>query len=171
MVIWGLIVLGLISLQALSGRTGETGSKNSKNNSNITSGLTEAENLLPNRFTDENGLSRAENSTVITLAAEVVKIMEERGFKVGEVIVPKGQLREFDLVMNREETDLEAETPSDEGSSPAPSVTSIRLRCSTTRLAAATAADAIHVFDLWLDGGIVASEYIDIRTPMRAFYQ
>ena len=170
MVVWGLLVLGLVSLQAVAGSTGEASSKNGKNNQTPTSSTTEVENLLKDRFFDENGLSRAENREVITLAAEVVKIIEERGFRVEEVIVPKGYLREFDLIMEGEISGERADSldPADE---PPKALQAIRLRCSTTRLASATAADAIHVYDLWLDGEFIASQYIDIRTPRRAFYQ
>jgi hypothetical protein len=152
--IWGVVIIILLLLHDSYSGTGESAK------------VTEVEQgsnpvQLQFKFTDENGLGQEENREVMQLAAEVVRLVEERGFKVGEVIVPKGYLREFDLLMGRGEVTTDVmELPA-----------SIRLRCSTTRLASATAADAIHVFDLWLDGSIHASEYIDLRTPRRAFYQ
>lgn len=152
--IWCVVIIILLLLHDSYGSTGESAK---------TTGVEQGSNpvQLQFEFTDENGLGQEENREVIQLAAEVVRLVEERGFKVGEVIVPKGYLREFDLLMDRGETTADVvELPA-----------SIRLRCSTTRLASATAADAIHAFDLWLDGDIYASEYIDLRTPRRAFYQ
>ncbi|MCL2038473.1 hypothetical protein FWG86_01025 [Candidatus Saccharibacteria bacterium] len=159
--IWGLLMFGLVSLQ--SHRSSASGHTSPPNHLHSTSITTEVDSLLVGRFTDQNGLSRAENSAIIILAAEVVKIVEDRGFRVEEVIIPQGYLREFNLVMSREATtgddpDLE------------PTLQTIQIRCSTTRLATATASDAIHVFDLWLDDEILASHYLDIRTPRRLFY-
>jgi hypothetical protein len=180
MIIWGLFVLGLFFLQNIAQNQSRPGEANSKTGKNLTSSTTEAENLLKDRFHDENGLTRAENREVITLAAEVVRLVEERGFSVGEVVVPKGHLREFDLVMergtgNEPESNPEAEnntdSPTDAEEQLTPVATTIKIRCSTSRLASATAADAIHVFDLWLDGDLIANDYIDIRTPRRAFYK
>ena len=159
--IWGAVVSGLVLLQAVSGRAGN----NPSNNRGATSVVSGAENQLSVRFTDENGLTNEANREVIALAAEVVRLVEERGFRISEVIVPRGQLREFNLIMERA---VAVDDPNDPEASAA---VAIRIRCSTTRLAAATAADVIQVYDLWLDGEIAAAQYIDIRTSRRAFYQ
>jgi len=152
-IVWALVVGGLIALQEHHNRAGEITTEVEQGSESTSIAI---------NFTDENGLGHEENREVIALAAEVVRLIEERGFRVEQVIVPRGYLREFNLVMNREETgDTATDYPT----------LSIRLRCSTTRLASATAADAIYIFDRWLDGEIAATSYIDIRVPRRAFYQ
>ncbi|MCL2002204.1 hypothetical protein FWG76_02245 [Candidatus Saccharibacteria bacterium] len=167
--IWGVLIFGFIFLQDISGRTGE-------NRSNLTPDTTEVEPILSVKFTDENGLSREENRGVIQVAAEVVRLVQERGFRVEEVIVPQGYLREFNLIMSRElaignPDNPNPNTPDNPDSSDNSSKASIRIRCSTVRLASASASDAIYVFDQWLDGEIQATDYIDVRTPRRAFYR
>ncbi|MDR0979797.1 MAG: hypothetical protein LBM12_01425 [Candidatus Nomurabacteria bacterium] len=176
MVVWGIIVLGVFPLgkifqnsqkteegrQATSGRIGDSGQS-------TTDRVGEAERILQGRFYDENGLTNEQNRGVIILAAEVVQLVEERGFEVGQVIVPSGLLREFDLIMNREAASLALPANPTDSAQPA-NTTPVRLRCSTSRLATATAADAIYAYDLLLDGEIQAGEYLDLRTPRRLFY-
>jgi len=147
---WVVVVGGLALLQAI--RAGEEVAEVAP---------PPEETSIAINFHDENNLGPEDNREVIALAAEVVQLVGERGFRVEEVIVPRGFLREFNLVMSRQVEGGEGEI-----------ITQfIRLRCSTERLATATAADAIYVFDRWLDGEIEAAIYIDIRISRRAFYQ